>query len=226
MILIDPPRQHRITRVRYNLIRGGNRDVSSETCSSLQGDDNYLERLLSMIRRTLPTAVDHESVPDILASAMLEVVLKDQAKFLAALSTALDEIELTMERGTEVSQNWRDYPPRWRNHLFYQMETMEYLRNVVNHEKALASAARRLEVMSHRVDGTYQVLMSAMSILESEKAIEQAEVVTRLTNLAFLFIPPTFVAGIFGMNINVGFPMSSVFCACMLTCPIRNLRTN
>jgi len=59
--------------------------------------------------------------------------------------------------------------------------------------------------MMQRVKGTYQAFMSAMSILENERAIAQAEVVTRLTNLAFFFIPLSFVAGVFGMNITVSY---------------------
>lgn len=42
-----------------------------------------------------------------------------------------------------------------------------------------------------------------MSLIESKKAITQAEQVTKLTQLAFFFIPLTFVAGLFGMNVRV-----------------------
>ena len=74
--------------------------------------------------------------------------------------------------------------------------------------KSLQVAEKRLEAMLARVEGTYQVLMSTMSILESERAIAQAEVVMRLTDLAFFFIPLAFVASVFGMNINVCVPQS------------------
>ncbi|KAK5659720.1 hypothetical protein OQA88_931 [Cercophora sp. LCS_1] len=202
-ILFDPPRRHSITRVRYNLLRGGSRDETSDAVDSFREDDSDFERFISILPSNLPsTSVDHSSILDAITAAIVRLVLNDQAKFLAALSSALDEIELTMERGIDVPQSWRDYPPRWRTHLFHQMESIEYLKGVLKRENALSSASKRLKVMTQRVEGTYQVLMSAMSILESEKAIEQAEVVTRLTNLAFLFIPPTFVAGVFGMNIN------------------------
>ena len=45
--------------------------------------------------------------------------------------------------------------------------------------------------------------MSSMSIVESERAIAEAEVVSKLTHLALFFIPLSLVAGLFGMNINV-----------------------
>ncbi|KAI1849355.1 hypothetical protein JX266_004850 [Neoarthrinium moseri] len=54
-----------------------------------------------------------------------------------------------------------------------------------------------------RIDGFTQTLMSTMSIIESQKAIQEAENIGKLTQLAFFFIPVTFVASIFGMSIVV-----------------------
>jgi len=45
--------------------------------------------------------------------------------------------------------------------------------------------------------------MSSMIIVESERAIRGAEVVSKLTHLAFFFIPLSLVAGLFGINVNV-----------------------
>ena len=159
-------------------------------------------------------------------------MLDDQGTLFSRISQALDEIELSMERGSRPPESWREYPPRWRNHLFHQIETIRYFQTLVSSEagmssdaasvgslssrstlrgkslKSLQVAERRLEAMLARVEGTYQVLMSTMSILESERAIAQAEVVMRLTDLAFFFIPLAFVASVFGMNINVCVPQS------------------
>jgi len=45
--------------------------------------------------------------------------------------------------------------------------------------------------------------MSSITIVESSRAIKQAEIITNLTQLAFFFIPLGLVAGAFGMNIKV-----------------------
>ncbi|KAK7616462.1 hypothetical protein IWX50DRAFT_407774 [Phyllosticta citricarpa] len=45
-------------------------------------------------------------------------------------------------------------------------------------------------------------MAGTMSILESDRAIIQAEEVTTLTRLAFFFIQLTYASGIFGMNIK------------------------
>jgi Mg2+ and Co2+ transporter CorA len=44
--------------------------------------------------------------------------------------------------------------------------------------------------------------MSSMSISESKKAISQAERVGKLTFLAFIFVPLSFTASFFGMNVK------------------------
>lgn len=45
------------------------------------------------------------------------------------------------------------------------------------------------------------VLMNSMAILESEKAISQAERMEQLTFLAFIFVPLSFVSSFFSMNV-------------------------
>jgi len=53
------------------------------------------------------------------------------------------------------------------------------------------------------IQETSTALMSTMSIIESGKAIEGAEEVTKLTELAFFFVPLGFSASIFGMQVKV-----------------------
>ena len=57
--------------------------------------------------------------------------------------------------------------------------------------------------LTERAGATFQAIMATMAIVESQKAIAQAETISKLTNLAFFFIPLTLSASIFGMNIIV-----------------------
>jgi Mg2+ and Co2+ transporter CorA len=59
------------------------------------------------------------------------------------------------------------------------------------------------QIIEERVDRSFQVLMSTMSIIESKNAISQAESIGKLTELAFIFIPLSFVSSFFGMNVKV-----------------------
>jgi uncharacterized membrane protein YfcA len=53
---------------------------------------------------------------------------------------------------------------------------------------------------------TFSALMANMQIIESRRAIEEAESVTKLTELAFFFIPLTFTASVFGMQVKESDP--------------------
>ena len=55
---------------------------------------------------------------------------------------------------------------------------------------------------SRRISQEMQLRASLLSIEESKRGIEQSKQVGRLTQLAFVFIPLTFVTGVFGMNIT------------------------
>lgn len=58
----------------------------------------------------------------------------------------------------------------------------------------------RAESLSLECDRGMNVLMNTAMIVESKKAIEQAEGVAKLTRLAFFFVPLSFAASFFGMN--------------------------
>jgi Mg2+ and Co2+ transporter CorA len=49
---------------------------------------------------------------------------------------------------------------------------------------------------------TFQLLMSSISVQDSQASIEQTRRSIRLTQLAFIYVPLSFVTGIFGMNIK------------------------
>lgn len=57
------------------------------------------------------------------------------------------------------------------------------------------------KVQEHRRT-TYGSLMTAMSLVESKRGISEAESVTKLTELAFFFIPLTFAASLFSMQVK------------------------
>ncbi|RPA85545.1 hypothetical protein BJ508DRAFT_411948 [Ascobolus immersus RN42] len=64
------------------------------------------------------------------------------------------------------------------------------------------SLDRSIHILIERANKAAAAHMSFLAIQESRRAMEQAEVVRRLTSLAFVFIPLTFTTGIFGMNVQ------------------------
>ena len=60
----------------------------------------------------------------------------------------------------------------------------------------------RANTLHQRTAEAITVLMSSISISESQKAMEQAQRVGKLTFLAFLFVPLSFTTSFFGMNVT------------------------
>ncbi|KAK8241513.1 hypothetical protein HDK77DRAFT_256921 [Phyllosticta capitalensis] len=77
-------------------------------------------------------------------------------------------------------------------------------------EQDLRSAHSRLEIRAEGAlrhsESTFNASIGTISFVESTKAIQTGEQVKKLTQLAFCFIPLSFVCGIFGMNARVSQP--------------------
>ena len=67
-----------------------------------------------------------------------------------------------------------------------------------NHQDLLA----RAESLSRSCQAQMALLMNRAMIAESNKAIKQAQEVTKLTKLAFVFVPLSFTASFCGMNLH------------------------
>lgn len=68
-------------------------------------------------------------------------------------------------------------------------------------EHTLQDILDRAESLESFLMSSFQLFMSSASVMNTELSIEQAKRSQRLTQLAFLYIPLSFVTGIFGMNI-------------------------
>lgn len=72
-------------------------------------------------------------------------------------------------------------------------------------EAELEGLLDRLEGVKDRTEKATNALALTMSIHESKRAILEAESISRLTELAFFFIPLSFATSVFGMQIQVSF---------------------
>ena len=69
-------------------------------------------------------------------------------------------------------------------------------------EPILQDGRSRIADLRQRTADSYRSLMANMSIIESKRGIAEAESVTKLTELAFFFIPLTFSASVFSMQVK------------------------
>ena len=66
----------------------------------------------------------------------------------------------------------------------------------------LGDCVSQINSLHQRTTRSHKSLMANMSIVESKRGIAEAESVTKLTELAFFFIPLTFSASIFSMQVK------------------------
>ncbi len=150
-----------------------------------------------------------------------------QLQFLNLIDIKLDGYTsdiLPIERASWLLPNLRYTKQVLYRHIHATRRTLDSIRNASTHpkwprdttdsgsRKATAAAQslvrdfehllERAEALDRRVTEAINVLMSSIYISESQKAIEQAERVGKLTFLAFIFIPLSFTTSLFGMNVT------------------------
>lgn len=63
--------------------------------------------------------------------------------------------------------------------------------------------ASTMDIYNHRLEATVPIVTSLIQIIDSQRSLIETANVTRLTYLAFVFVPLTFVASLFSMNDNI-----------------------
>jgi hypothetical protein len=107
----------------------------------------------------------------------------------------LDKHADTLRRNISMIKTRDEWPqpsdPKIAKHTAAEAQAL-----LRNYEHLLERTGR----LSHKCKRRQQILMNTASIAEANKAVEQAKAVTKLTRLAFFFIPLSFVSSFFGMN--------------------------
>ncbi|KAF2815947.1 uncharacterized protein BDZ99DRAFT_493876 [Mytilinidion resinicola] len=132
--------------------------------------------------------------------ALLQVVLQDSMSLLGSLRMSLDEIRLNRDSANEHAiQQSVDH---WRRLIAPVDIILPKLEE--NLESFMQFAyPERIPPPARRLAGRLQSdLRADISIIESRRGIAAAESVTKVTELAFVFVPLSFSAGIFSMQIK------------------------
>lgn len=79
---------------------------------------------------------------------------------------------------------------------------------------------KRAKNLTRRSEVGSGILVSQVGVLESSKPITQAEQVNKLTRLALVFIPMSFVASLFGMNVSQFQPNPSMWMFFAVSVPL------
>ena len=154
------------------------------------------------------------------------IMIANTTEVLTSLHDALDEIDLSLAQDDILRRSlhvWRERFGFWRQDILNSLASVKQMSQLSEKRRSCCTCAPQLSpasISNHvevdlvglradlddtltRLNATFQAIMSTMSIVESQKAILEAESISKLTALAFFFIPLSFVATFFGMQIVV-----------------------
>lgn len=146
---------------------------------------------------------------------LFHFMVNDWTSVLREMDKFLDEVDILLSDNDMLQRKlvtWRMILGFWRKNLVDDSEKIRTTLVAVKQQEAtkpgnFSSSFNELlnhvESLKDRTERTFGALMSSMAIVESQRAISQAESISRLTELAFLFIPLGFAASFFGMQLQV-----------------------
>ncbi|KGO49175.1 Mg2+ transporter protein, CorA-like/Zinc transport protein ZntB [Penicillium expansum] len=160
--------------------------------------------------------------PSSLVKPLLRIIKQDTVTLLNQLRQVLDEINIEILDDTKMEDRlglWRQIINRAQRELPELRSSMEpfieFLLKLHPLNSPVEIAAVRVEVtqdiyelwkdIDHIIDRlqrTSASLTSNMGLLDSRRSIDEAHSVARLTELAFIFVPMSFAASVFGMEIE------------------------
>jgi len=203
-----------------NTAVGGQRLSFEECCR----EERPMERLVSLLTQHGSNTSAAKDPARFIQYIIAKLIYQDLGNVMACVGRTLDEIELALSNNALLQSSmpmWREQLGAWRNVLFHQSillgrlaKTLKarhhgtttdstFARQEGKLKSALNEMQRDMRKTSRRIETTFQALMSSINIVESERAIREAESISKLTQLAFFFIPLSLVSSAFGMNINV-----------------------
>jgi hypothetical protein len=154
----------------------------------------------------------HTQVPTDPISGLLHIIHQDIQDSFHLMTTVLEEITLLSTDDFLLQENlssWRTLMNRMQSEVQTLIQNFhKFLKEIYPDE--IPDDVRILnqnlqtegEDLMKKIARCHSGLRADMSLLESRRGIAEAESVARLTELAFIFIPLTFVAGLFSMQIK------------------------
>ncbi|KAJ5822698.1 Mg2+ transporter protein CorA-like/Zinc transport protein ZntB [Penicillium robsamsonii] len=160
--------------------------------------------------------------PVSLLRPLVQIIQQDTMTLLNQLRQVLDEIDIEILDDIMMEDRlslWRQIINRAQRELpelRYSMEPfIEFLTKINPLSSPREVAVMELEAMQDihelwknidhivvRLERTSASLTSNMGLLESRRSIDEAHAVARLTELAFIFVPMSFAASVFGMQVQ------------------------
>ncbi|KAJ6108246.1 Mg2+ transporter protein CorA-like/Zinc transport protein ZntB [Penicillium sp. IBT 18751x] len=183
---------------------------------SLKAKMTHTKSTLHEIRETIYHGTGHFN----LTQPLLQIIRQDTLTLLNQLRKILDEVDVEILDDVKMEDRlvlWRQLINRAQRELpeisesirpfvtfLQKVDPPELRRGDQEHDLPpdLENLLKDINRMAERLRTTSASLASNMALLDSRRSIDEAHAVTRLTELAFIFIPLSFAASVFGMQIE------------------------
>jgi len=176
-----------------------------ETKSTLDNFNNYLDISENM----------EDTAGFGILYPLFGLVRADLMEFIKQLHTILDEINFEILDDTKMEERltiWRqiitraqfELPEIWRSmvQFFTFLPSADQSSDGDSVREVFERCSSQVDEIIQRLQTVSSSLTSNMALLDSRRSIAEARSVTKLTELAFLFIPLTFAATLLGMQID------------------------
>ena len=229
LVVVDPKREHFITEKKYRIWGAELMESSFVTRCFLKEVDGYTKARFFKELKNCEEQMPMDKLVYRIQNIIARIMVTNATEVLTSLHDALDKIDLSLSQDDILRSSlhiWRERFGLWRQDLLHSrvsasdlLQTFEQQKlcptcapqpsssTIPKYEVELAGLKADFNETLARLNSTFQAVMSTMSIVESQKAISEAETVSKLTALAFFFIPLSFIASLFGMNLVVSFPL-------------------
>jgi len=176
-------------------------------------DDSFSEAVAWLDHLSRDATFQGLTALDLQLLAVFFLVRQDTVVFLERIDRILDEISSgSMDERMMQEQlgHWRTLLSRFQNELPALDKSIRVFFAFPYQDgeppsqlsAALATLRADIKTTAGKCETLQQSLRAEMSLVESKRGIEEAESVSRLTELAFLFIPMTFAASLFSMQLQ------------------------
>lgn len=226
--MVDPKREHFIIEKKYKLWGTELKESSTTEPCFLNEVVGYTRARFVKELKDLEEQMPMDKFVHGIQSIIARIMVTNATEVLDSLHAALDNIDLSLSQDDVLRSSlhiWRERFGLWRQDLLHSRVSASDMLKTFEQQKLcptcapqpsssikpkyeveLAGLIADFDETLARLNSTFQAVMSTMSIVESQKAISEAETVSKLTALAFFFIPLSFIASLFGMNLVVSFP--------------------
>jgi hypothetical protein len=147
-----------------------------------------------------------------MVTPLLWIVHRDTIGFLHFIDAVLEEIRLNSTDDYIIQKrlnHWRNLMSRFQTELPAIRVSIEDFFNFLSAFQLLDDAKAfvdhtldQIDAIIEKCEKSYAALRADMALIESKRAIDQAESVGKLSELGFVFLPVSCVAALFSMQVK------------------------